>query len=623
MAHICCGYIQNGGYLRSTNASYAATRSGSSLTLNTAATRIGQAVASGNYYAYEYFCSIDTSEMPEEAIVRSVRLFLYGSADSSDDDFTGEARAYDWGESVTTDDWVPGANLGDCALIASWSSASYSAAYNPFDGDGASINAGGVTKMVLASAKLRTGTAPTKYEFVDFTVPTSGTNLGMFIVLYDMPEPEQKPWFDVALEMTDIGRNCLSSEEVWGSTMLPLDPSDYDGSPQFYLELIANSDAASSGSIPRRMTLRDVTNGVDVASVVVPPSDLAGDNGRVLRSAPFTPNVGNNIYALKNEAGAVSGSWRAPSVRIIVRQTKPTKTRIQFPLTSGVDVASTDGGYVWQCSASYAQDSATRAVLWRKDSAALRSLASGTPWTLEAVFYSGWDDLVGHLVLRNLSSGNNVAASEVSAEAGVAGGSFILSRDFADDAAEFSDGALFGVFTKYSVRTDLRLQRAALYARLVEHLFPDRVPKLKLHRVKLDWARPLVPRSGRPTHIVWHHAAAKRCSVRTIHGWHLANGWSGFAYMFEVRKNGKVYVGRPENMLGGHTADWPGTIGIVFEGNFDVERMSDKQLRAGQALHRYLHRKYGCPDRGHRDMPGNSTGCPGRYFPLAEITKVK
>ena len=466
MAHICCGYIQNGGYLRSTNASYAATRSGSSLTLNTAATRIGQAVASGNYYAYEYFCSIDTSEMPEEAIVRSVRLFLYGSADSSDDDFTGEARAYDWGESVTTDDWVPGANLGDCALIASWSSASYSAAYNPFDGDDASINAGGVTKMVLASAKLRTGTAPTKYEFVDFTVPTSGTNLGMFIVLYDMPEPEQKPWFDVALEMTDIGRNCLSSEEVWGSTMLPLDPSDYDGSPQFYLELIANSDAASSGSIPRRMTLRDVTNGVDVASVVVPPSDLAGDNGRVLRSAPFTPNEGNNIYALKNEAGAVSGSWRAPSVRIIVRQTKPTKTRIQFPLTSGVDVASTDGGYVWQCSASYAQDSATRAVLWRKDSAALRSLASGTPWTLEAVFYSGWDDLVGHLVLRNLSSGNNVAASEVSAEAGVAGGSFILSQDFADDAAEFSDGALFGVFTKYSVRTDLRLQRAALYARL-------------------------------------------------------------------------------------------------------------------------------------------------------------
>lgn len=176
---------------------------------------------------------------------------------------------------------------------------------------------------------------------------------------------------------------------------------------------------------------------------------------------------------------------------------------------------------------------------------------------------------------------------------------------------------------RYSSRIWPKDPSARLDARLVEHLFPDRVPKLKLHRVKLDWARPLVPRSGRPTHIVWHHAAAKRCSVRTIHGWHLANGWSGFAYMFEVRKNGKVYVGRPENMLGGHTADWPGTIGIVFEGNFDVERMSDKQLRAGQALHRYLHRKYGCPDRGHRDMPGNSTGCPGRYFPLAEITKVK
>lgn len=165
---------------------------------------------------------------------------------------------------------------------------------------------------------------------------------------------------------------------------------------------------------------------------------------------------------------------------------------------------------------------------------------------------------------------------------------------------------------------------AQLDARLVEHLFPNRVPALKLIKARLSWARPLVPRNGKPSHIVWHNAAAKACTIFAVHSWHLNNGWSGCAYHFFVRKNGKIYVGRPEGMCGGHTKDFPATIGICFEGNFDAERMGDKQLRAGQALHRYLHRKYaGVPDKGHRDMPGNVTSCPGKYFPLDKITSYK
>jgi len=52
--------------------------------------------------------------------------------------------------------------------------------------------------------------------------------------------------------------------------------------------------------------------------------------------------------------------------------------------------------------------------------------------------------------------------------------------------------------------------------------------------------------------------------------------------------------------------------------------MPPAQLKAAQAVHAYLHKKYGgIPDRKHKDMPGNSTACPGKYFPMATITGAK
>ena len=162
---------------------------------------------------------------------------------------------------------------------------------------------------------------------------------------------------------------------------------------------------------------------------------------------------------------------------------------------------------------------------------------------------------------------------------------------------------------------------AQLDLRLVNHLFPNLRKPLKLIKVKLNWRGSFTPRVGPPEAIVWHHAAAKRCSIQTIHSWHLGNGWLGCAYMFVVSKKGKIYVGRPEDVLGGHTYQHPRTIGVCFEGNFDAERMSDKQMRAGQELHAYLHKKYGAKDKKHSDF--NPTGCPGRYFPFEKIVSAK
>lgn len=54
--------------------------------------------------------------------------------------------------------------------------------------------------------------------------------------------------------------------------------------------------------------------------------------------------------------------------------------------------------------------------------------------------------------------------------------------------------------------------------------------------------------------IVLHHSGVTVLqSVETIHNYHKnTNGWSGIGYHFYVRKDGKIYRGRPENTVGAH-----------------------------------------------------------------------
>lgn len=54
--------------------------------------------------------------------------------------------------------------------------------------------------------------------------------------------------------------------------------------------------------------------------------------------------------------------------------------------------------------------------------------------------------------------------------------------------------------------------------------------------------------------IVLHHSGVTVLqSVEVIHNYHKnSNGWSGIGYHFYVRKDGKIYRGRPENTVGAH-----------------------------------------------------------------------
>lgn len=163
-------------------------------------------------------------------------------------------------------------------------------------------------------------------------------------------------------------------------------------------------------------------------------------------------------------------------------------------------------------------------------------------------------------------------------------------------------------------------QTAVLTPGLVEALLPNSIPDLHIIEVKYRWAYALTRRGGKPLGLVHHNAAASHCTAQDVHAWHLARGWSGIAYMFFIAKGGKVYRGRPEWALGGHTLGGSARLGWCVEGNYDVETMPVAQLKACQSVHRYLHVKYGSlQDVRHGDFPGNSTSCPGAHYPFEKI----
>lgn len=124
-------------------------------------------------------------------------------------------------------------------------------------------------------------------------------------------------------------------------------------------------------------------------------------------------------------------------------------------------------------------------------------------------------------------------------------------------------------------------------------------------------------------YIVLHHVGAVgNFTPEQIHAEHLRKGWRGIGYNFYIRKDGTIYHGREENAAGGHTLNYNEvSIGICFEGNFEVEKMPLVQKEAGQALIAYLKPKYPTA-KIVRHSQLNATACPGINFPFADIVNA-
>ncbi len=122
---------------------------------------------------------------------------------------------------------------------------------------------------------------------------------------------------------------------------------------------------------------------------------------------------------------------------------------------------------------------------------------------------------------------------------------------------------------------------------------------------------------------ILHHTADIDCTIQDIHRWHKSYGWAGVGYHFFVSKDGKVYRGRPIDMIGSHAAGHNSdSIGICFEGNFEIEEMPEAQKEAGKELVAYVKSLYNITKiQKHSDV--NSTACPGKNFPFKEIAEAK
>ncbi|MCH8828390.1 MAG: N-acetylmuramoyl-L-alanine amidase [Planctomycetes bacterium] len=149
------------------------------------------------------------------------------------------------------------------------------------------------------------------------------------------------------------------------------------------------------------------------------------------------------------------------------------------------------------------------------------------------------------------------------------------------------------------------------------------------------WRPGVKPRNWKS--IVIHHTATSRGSVESIHAAHLrrkdsrGRHWKGIGYHFVIGNGNGMPDGAIEptfrwrtQMQGAHAGNLEYNqtgIGIALVGNFEKQRPSRKQLIAVKRLIAVLKREYDIAGKkviGHRRL--KATACPGRFFPLAEVS---
>lgn len=116
--------------------------------------------------------------------------------------------------------------------------------------------------------------------------------------------------------------------------------------------------------------------------------------------------------------------------------------------------------------------------------------------------------------------------------------------------------------------------------------------------------------------IIIHHSAIQR-SVSTsplaIHSAHLRRGYNGIGYHFYIKADGTIYRGRPLCYIGAHCKGYNSkSIGICFEGNFEIEKPTNAQKIAIQNLIDYLKKEIPTIKYFNYHKELFATACPGK-----------
>lgn len=146
----------------------------------------------------------------------------------------------------------------------------------------------------------------------------------------------------------------------------------------------------------------------------------------------------------------------------------------------------------------------------------------------------------------------------------------------------------------------------------------------------LQWGGQL-QRRPRTRGIVLHHTVGYH-DVHQIHHWHRSIGMYGIAYHFLIDRQGRVWQGRPIDVVGGHVRGDLNrtTIGIAWRGNFENAQMTAAAKSAGERLINDLLDKYPNIEwihghgslRSQIDPNQTATACPGRNFPTQHFRNL-
>ena len=141
-------------------------------------------------------------------------------------------------------------------------------------------------------------------------------------------------------------------------------------------------------------------------------------------------------------------------------------------------------------------------------------------------------------------------------------------------------------------------------------------------------------------HIVIHHTASATGNVNSIHESHLkkkdknGNHWMGIGYHFVIGNGNGMGDGEIESTFrwreqlhgahaGANEYNQHG-IGIALVGNFENAPPSPAQLAAVKRLVAVMKSEYGIGSNkviGHKDV--KATACPGKFFPIAEVSESR
>lgn len=140
---------------------------------------------------------------------------------------------------------------------------------------------------------------------------------------------------------------------------------------------------------------------------------------------------------------------------------------------------------------------------------------------------------------------------------------------------------------------------------------------MNIIETKLTFRKTLSNRN-KTSYIVLHHREGNG-DVESIHELHLGRNFLGIGYHYYIRKDGKIYSGRPVEKVGEHCKNYNNvSVGVCFEGNFEKETMCEAQKKAGIELVNYLKGKYPSAEVvKHKEL--RATACPGKNFPFEDI----